>query len=125
VVEASLDVHAPALNRESKVVVKLILVRPFGTRFTNFIDLASGRNMLVHQAANFLERDIVQFPLDPLVRRLCQLELDVSLEIPVTQRVFVRLKSSGISQRGHRTSFDDCRAPLSRVAVYRHYRPEN
>ena len=69
------------------------------------MDLTSGRNVLVHQTADFLDRDVVQFPLDPLVRRACQLEPDVSLDAPIAECVLVRFKSNRVSQRGQRTSF--------------------
>lgn len=68
IVEATFDVYKFVLNREPKVVVKLV-IRPFRASFPNLIDFTSRLDILVHPAADLLQSDIAQLPLDPPVSR--------------------------------------------------------
>lgn len=59
-----------ALNWESKIIVKVVIVDPFWTGFSYLVDFTAVFHKLIHQAADFLERNILQLSFDPPVRAL-------------------------------------------------------
>jgi hypothetical protein len=101
IIQARFDVDRLALNREAKVMVEFVLVRPLWTRFTHFINGSSPKNVLEHETPNVFECNVAEFLTYPAVRLFRQIELDVIREIPVPESVSVRCQSSGVCQRRH------------------------
>lgn len=66
--KSRLDVDLPALDGESKVVVKLVAIAPHRPGFSHFIDYAAGRDEFEHESFDFLECNAVQLLPNPLVR---------------------------------------------------------
>jgi len=101
VVEPGFDVNGLVLNGEPKVIVEFV-IGPLRTRFWHFVNLAATFNILVHQVTNLFQRSTFKVLLNPPVRRLREFEPNVTAEIPVAERVFIRRKSSWVSQRCQR-----------------------
>lgn len=63
--------------------MKLMVVRPFGSRFSHFINFATSGNIFVHLPGDLLQWNAAEFSLNPLVGGPGEFKLDIANELPV------------------------------------------
>jgi hypothetical protein len=98
IIQTRFYVHGLFVNHNSEIVVELVQVRPFLTRFWHLVYNSAGCLELKHQASNFFQRDVAQLSTEPSVGLFSQRKLDEVSDMPIAKRVSIGRKSIGVSQ---------------------------